>query len=130
MADIDDMINNVVDQDFSKSQTYFDAIMQAKMSDTLEQEKIAMANRIFNLDNPEGENFEDPEDVAVDVDVADESDEFTDEELDMVSDMLDTMFKKLNINTDLQTDTQEDQNKVNSLFDFIDGYFETLGGTY
>ena len=55
---------------------------------------------------------------------------FTDEELDMVSDMLDTMFKKLNINTDLQTDTQEDQNKVNSLFDFIDGYFETLGGTY
>ena len=82
MADIDDMINNVVDQDFAKSQTYFDAIMQAKMSDTLEQEKIAMANRIFNLDNPEGENFEDPEDVAVDVEVADESDEFTDEELE------------------------------------------------
>ena len=48
----------------------------------------------------------------------------------MISNMLDTMFKKLNINTDLQTDTQEDQNKVNSLFDFIDGYFETLGGTY
>ena len=55
---------------------------------------------------------------------------FTDKELDMISNMLDTMFKKLNINTDLQTDTQEDQNKVNSLFDFIDGYFETLGGTY
>ena len=82
MADIDDMINNVVNQDFSKSQTYFDAIMQAKMSDTLEQEKIAMANRIFNLDNPDGENFEDPEDVAVDVEVADESDEYTDEELE------------------------------------------------
>jgi len=82
MADIDDMINNVVDQDFAKSQTYFDAIMQAKMSDTLEQEKIAMANRIFNLDNPEGENFEDPEDTAVDVDVADESDEYSDEELE------------------------------------------------
>ena len=87
MADIDDMINNVVNQDFSKSQTYFDAIMQAKMSDTLEQEKIAMANRIFNLDNPDGENFEEPEtdadeEVAVDAEVADESEEFSDEELD------------------------------------------------
>jgi len=55
---------------------------------------------------------------------------FTDEELDMVSDMLIVMFKKLNINTGLQNDTQEDQNKVNALFDFIDGYFETLGGTH
>lgn len=87
MADIDDMINNVVNQDFSKSQTYFDAIMQAKMSDTLEQEKIAMANKIFNLDNPDGENYEEPktdaeEEVAVDAEVADESEEFSDEELD------------------------------------------------
>ena len=55
---------------------------------------------------------------------------FTNEQLDMVSDMLIVMFKKLNINTDLQTDTQEDQNKVDALYDFIDGYFETLGGTY
>lgn len=87
MADIDDMINNVVNQDFSKSQTYFDAVMQAKMSDALEQEKIAMANRIFNLDNPDGENYEEPEtdadeEVAVDAEVADESEEFSDEELD------------------------------------------------
>ena len=87
MADIDDMINNVVNQDFSKSQTYFDAVMQAKMSDALEQEKIAMANRIFNLDNPDGENYEEPEtdadeEVAADGEVADESEEFSDEELD------------------------------------------------
>ena len=87
MADIDDMINNVVNQDFSKSQTYFDAVMQAKMSDALEQEKIAMANKIFNLDNPDGENYEEPEtdadeEVAADAEVADESEEFSDEELD------------------------------------------------
>lgn len=87
MADIDDMINNVVNQDFSKSQTYFDAVMQSKMSDALEQEKIAMANRIFNLDNPDGENYEEPEtdadeEVAADAEVADESEEFSDEELD------------------------------------------------
>lgn len=80
MADIDDMINNVVNQDFSKSQTYFDAVMQAKMSDSLEQEKIAMANKIFNLDNPEGENYEEPSDTEEELE--DDSEEFSDEELD------------------------------------------------
>tara|TARA_B100001093_G_C26284270_1_gene782473 strand:- start:187 stop:513 length:327 start_codon:yes stop_codon:yes gene_type:complete len=80
MADIDDMINNVVNQDFSKSQTYFDAIMQAKMSDSLEQEKIAMANKIFNLDNPEGENYEEP--TETEEELEDDSEEFSEEELD------------------------------------------------
>ena len=80
MADIDDMINNVVNQDFSKSQTYFDAVMQAKMSDSLEQEKIAMANKIFNLDNPEGENYEELEDDSEELE--DDSEEFSEEELD------------------------------------------------
>lgn len=87
MADIDDMINNVVNQDFSKSQTYFDAVMQAKMSDSLEQEKIAMANKIFNLDNPEGENYEEPSDTEEELEddseeLEDDSEEFSDEELD------------------------------------------------
>lgn len=77
MADIDDMINNVVDQDFSKSQTYFDAVMQAKVNDALEQEKIAMANRIFNLDNPDGENYEEPAEAS-----EEETDEVSDEELE------------------------------------------------
>lgn len=72
MADIDDMINNVVNQDFSKSQTYFDAVMQAKVNDALEQEKIAMANRIFNLDNPDGENYEEPAEASEEEDVSDE----------------------------------------------------------
>ena len=72
MADIDDMINNVVNQDFSKSQTYFDAVMQAKVNDALEQEKIAMANRIFNLDNPDGENYEEPVEASEEEDVSDE----------------------------------------------------------
>jgi len=87
MADIDDMINNVVNQDFSKSQTYFDAVMQAKMSDSLEQEKIAMANKIFNLDNPEGENYEEPTDPEEELEddseeLEDDSEEFSEEELD------------------------------------------------
>lgn len=100
MADIDDMINNVVNQDFSKSQTYFDAIMQAKMSDSLEQEKIAMANKIFNLDNPEGENYEEP--TETEEELEDDSEEFSDEELDAAAE------ESLEDNDEEEDDDEED----------------------
>lgn len=88
--DIEDMINNVANQDFSKSQTYFDAIMQGKVSDALEQEKISMANKIFNLgaeeeedqeENLDDEFYEDEYDEAAEeaVEEEEESDEDTEE---------------------------------------------------
>ena len=89
MADIDDMINNVVNQDFSKSQTYFDAIMQGKVNDALEQEKIAMANRIFNLDNPDGEDYEDPDADISDEDLEDAAEDALDDEDDEEEDYSD-----------------------------------------
>jgi len=75
--DIEDMINHVTDQDFSKSQTYFDAIMQGKVSDALEQEKISMANKIFNLGAPEDQ--EEDEDSIEDEFYEDEYDEAAEE---------------------------------------------------
>ena len=72
MPDIEDMINNITNQDFSKSKTYFDAVMADKVSDSLEQEKIRMANKIFNLGKEEEQ----------DEDVEDEDDDFSDEEYD------------------------------------------------
>lgn len=80
--DIEDMINNVANQDFSKSQTYFDAIMQDKMNDALEQEKISMAAKIFNLgkedepDEDEDDDFDDEDyDQAAEDAMDDEDDE-------------------------------------------------------
>lgn len=106
MADIDDMINNVVNQDFSKSQTYFDAIMQAKMSDSLEQEKIAMANKIFNLDNPEGENYEEP--AETEEELEDDSEEFSDEELDAAAE------------ESLEDEEEDDEEEDDELEDYSD----------
>lgn len=105
MADIDDMINNVVNQDFSKSQTYFDAVMQAKVNDALEQEKIAMANRIFNLDNPEGENYEEPVEASDEEDVSDEELEAGAEEA--LDDEEDEEFTEYEFGSDEQ-DEEED----------------------
>jgi hypothetical protein len=75
--EIEDLINSVVDQDFSKAAPTFAEIMQSKMDDALEQEKIAQADQVFNgvTDEPSEED----EDLV---------DDITDEELDDAIDEL------------------------------------------
>jgi len=46
--DIEDLINNVANQDFANAGPTFAEIMQSKMDDALEQEKVAVAGQIFN----------------------------------------------------------------------------------
>jgi hypothetical protein len=98
--------------------------MEGKMKKILTERFQQLAGIKSLYEQPEDDDFERDDKNIHPTEV------FTDEELKIVSDMLIVMLKKLNINTDLQTDTQEDQNKVDALFKFIDGYFETLGGTY
>lgn len=69
MVDITDLINNVVDQDFASAGPTFAQIMQAKMDDALEQEKIAVADQVFNgVDPEEQEELEADEDDDIDID--------------------------------------------------------------
>ena len=63
--EIEDLINNVVDQDFSKAAPTFAEIMKSKMDDALEQEKIAVADQIFNgHEADEEESMEDDDDIT------------------------------------------------------------------
>lgn len=63
--EIEDLINSVVDQDFSKAAPTFVEIMRDKMDDALEQEKIAQADQIFNGHEPdEEESMEDDDDIS------------------------------------------------------------------
>lgn len=71
---IEDLINTVTTQDFSKAGPTFAEIMQGKMADALEQEKISVANQVFNNAEPEDEDISD-EEVA-------ELDDVSDEEID------------------------------------------------
>lgn len=48
MAEIEDLINNVVNQDFSKAGPAFNDILGDKIATALEQEKLAVTDRIFN----------------------------------------------------------------------------------
>lgn len=71
---IENLINTVADQDFSKAGPTFAEIMQSKIADALEQEKIAVANQTFNNAEPEDEDVSDEE--------AEELDDISDEEID------------------------------------------------
>jgi len=68
---IEDLINTVTTQDFSKAGPTFAEIMQGKMADALEQEKISVADQVFNNAAPEDEDISDEEAAELD-DVSDE----------------------------------------------------------
>ena len=48
MNNIEDLIQNVLDGDFNKANDVFAGLVADKQSDVLAQEKIAIANQIFN----------------------------------------------------------------------------------
>jgi hypothetical protein len=81
MTEIEDLINNVANQDFSKAGPTFMEIMNAKIDDALEQEKIAVASQIFN-----GEEPEEDEDEQLEFDLDDVDDEDMDEAIDDLDD--------------------------------------------
>ena len=72
---IEDLINTVADQDFSKAGPTFAEIMQGKIDTALEQEKVSIANQVFN--NAESEEAEAEEEEADELD-----DDISDEEID------------------------------------------------
>ena len=76
---IEDLINNVVDQDFAKAGPTFQELMQDRMNDALEQEKISVAGSIFNGEEPEEEEMEAEDD---DIDVEDITDEEIEDAID------------------------------------------------
>ena len=58
-VNIEDIINNVANQDFSKAQPTFAELMKQKVNNALEQEKISIAGQIFNDEEPDEEESED-----------------------------------------------------------------------
>ena len=75
---IEDLINNVANQDFSKAGPTFAEIMQNKIDAALEQEKIAVARDVFGNEIPEPDEDDEQE--------SDEDDDITDEEIDAAID--------------------------------------------
>ena len=60
---IEDLINNVMNQDFANAGPTFNEIMQQKLADSLDQEKIKVAGVVFN----DEEDFEDDDEELEDI---------------------------------------------------------------
>lgn len=87
-VNIDDFINQVQNQDFSKATVTFSDLMDTKVSDALEQEKISMADQIFNgaeaeEESTDGEDMDDISDEELEAAAAEvEAEESEEEEED------------------------------------------------
>jgi len=81
---VKDLIQNALDQDYNKANKVFGDIMGLKVQDILDQEKIRIADQMYN-DAPEEEQLElDLEDEPIEDDVdelEDDTDEVTDEDV-------------------------------------------------
>ena len=91
--DIATFIQDVRDQDFTKSGATFNELMMAKVADALEQEKIKVAGTVFNgdedeeqLDLPLDADEESGDEDENDDDDESEEDEESDEEVEITGD--------------------------------------------
>ncbi len=76
MSSIEDLINNVMDQDFASAGPSFNEIMQQKLTDALDQEKVRVAGVVFNDDEDDLEDVSDEEiEEIVDDEEEDEEEE-------------------------------------------------------
>ena len=78
---ITDMIQYALDQDFNKANDVFNSMMSVKMSDVLDQEKIKLADQLYNG----GEEDEDEDDEQLDFEFdedEDDDDSLEDEDLE------------------------------------------------
>ena len=72
---IEDLVQAALDQNFNAAADIFGDVMGEKMSDALEQEKIAVANRIYNGEEPEEDIDFDEEDLELDDEDLEEDEE-------------------------------------------------------
>jgi hypothetical protein len=71
-----DLIQSALDQDFNKANQVFNDMMSNKMSDILDQTKVALAGQMFNGEEPEDDEIDD-EQLELELDDDEGSDEDT-----------------------------------------------------
>ena len=99
---IEDLIQHSLDQDYNKANEIFGSVIGTKLDDPLEQEKIKMANSVYNgeeddeeqldfdlesdddTDTEESSTDQDTEEVGSEIDDETESSDEEEEEIDPV----------------------------------------------
>ena len=90
--EVTDLIQHALDQDYNKANKVFGDLMGVKINDTLDQEKIKLADQIFNDLEPEEDDDEENDDdgaqgeLDLEAEGESESDESDEEEDDETED--------------------------------------------
>jgi len=89
MSDIETMIDAAVNKDFNAANGIFNELINARLTDTLEQEKINTAASIFDQENVD---VSDEEEEQLDLDFEDDDDDAAEdaEELEDDADSIET----------------------------------------
>ena len=77
MSDINDLLDDILNKDYNAANDKFNDMMQGRINDALNQEKVGIASTMF--DEMETETDENAEDVDID-----EVDDFSDLDQDAV----------------------------------------------
>ena len=88
VSPVEELINQITDGELNKAEGSFQSILQDKMVDALEAQRIATAQAIFN-DSPEGLETDADEDLDITDEVLEDETDITDEELDAVEQVMD-----------------------------------------
>lgn len=83
MSSIEDMIDQIDAKDYNKANDVFQDMIGAKIQDALDQQKIAVAGKIYNGEEEQLEfelDDEDLEELDAAEDEAEDEDDLTDEE--------------------------------------------------
>ncbi len=88
MSDIETMIDAAVNQDFNAANGIFNELINARLTDTLEQEKINIAASIFDQENVDVSD--DDEEDQLDLDFEDDDAAEDVEELEDDADFIET----------------------------------------
>lgn len=79
---LEDMIQHAIDQNFNKANNIFNDMMTIRMSDLLDQEKVKMADQVYNGVDPDDEDdiLGDEESDQLELDLEGEDDDEEDED--------------------------------------------------
>lgn len=85
---LEDLVQHALDQDYNKANQIFGDLMGTKITDVLDQEKIRLADQIYNgMDEDEGEEDDDQLELDLEDDETeseDETEEDDDEDEELV----------------------------------------------
>ena len=96
-----DLIQHALDQDYNKASEVYNNIMNDKMSDLLDQAKVALAGQMFNGEEPEDEEIED--------DDFETTDELDDEGVDGGEAEEDFDIDEADIEAEISAQTEEEE---------------------